>query len=602
MRLATITNWAYGGTVALTLISGSTMLLASNAQENERAAVENRYRLDKASSTLGREISALTDHARQYLNTGDPTYRLLYQRESATLGTIEGRIRHLNDAGARPEELRALKDAIAWADTLHDEQREALGAHDSGDEKRARQLLFGPEYERELDRAQMMIEQFQSRLDQRTQADVDVAENIARIWKTVSEIALAVTGLMFLGVLYFIFKQRVLRPVVRLSDVVTRLAAQDYAVEPPPIDRIDEIGDMANAIRIFRENGLERQRLAAERDADLHIRELFSRMAQRLQGCNTLAELQGVLQRFAPEIAPGLAGRLYLLDEKRGAVVEACQWQDPRFSRGEFPPLACWALRRGLPHRPAGTQVDVPCEHLDLQGEADLPDTLCLPLNAQRELLGMLYFEPLESVAHEAMPLTYLQLLAENVGLALGNLRLRETLCEMAMTDSLTGLANRRRLEAVLGEQVAKAERAGKPISCLMIDVDHFKRVNDMFGHEAGDVVLRHVGAAIKSEMREEDVSSRYGGEEFLALLIGMSASQAEKRAEMIRSRIAALQITAGENSIGSVTVSIGVATAPTHCQSRNLVETTDAALYQAKSLGRNRVVVASPARKHAVA
>ncbi len=602
MRLATITNWAYGGTVALTLISGSTMLLASDAQENERDAVENRYRLDKASSTLGREISTLTNHARQYLNTGDPTYRLLYQRESATLGTIEGRIRHLNDAGARPEELRALKDAIAWADTLHDEQREALDAHDRGNEKRARQLLFGPEYERELDRAQVMIEQFQSRLDQRTQADVDVAENIARVWKTVSEIALAVTGLMFLGVLYFIFKQRVLRPVVRLSDVVTRLAAQDYAVEPPPIDRIDEIGDMANAIRIFRENGLERQRLAAERDADLHIRELFSRMAQRLQGCNTLAELQGVLQRFAPEIAPGLAGRLYLLDERRGVVGEACQWQEPRFSRAEFPSLACWALRRGLPHRPAGTQVDVPCEHLDLQGEAPLPDTLCLPLTAQRELLGMLYFEPLDSISHEAISLTYLQLLAENVGLALGNLRLRETLREMAMTDSLTGLANRRQLEAVLGEQVAKAERAGKPISCLMIDVDHFKSVNDMFGHEAGDVVLRQVGAAIKSEMREEDVSSRYGGEEFLALLIGMGADQAEKRAEMIRSRIAALQIISGENNIGPVTVSIGVATAPTHCQSRNLVETTDAALYQAKSSGRNRVVVASSARKHAVA
>lgn len=600
--MATITNWAYGATVALTLISGSTMLLASNAQEEERAAVENRYRLDKASSALSREISALTDHARQYLNSGDPTYRLLYQRESETLGTIENRIRRLNDAGARSEELRALKDAIAWADTLHDEQREALTAHDRGDEKRARQLLFGPEYERELDRAQMMVEQFQSRLDQRTQADVDAAESIARIWKTVSEIALAVTGLMFLGVLYFVFKQRVLRPVVRLSDVVTRLAAQDYAVEPPEIDRIDEIGDMANAIRVFRENGLERQRLAAERDADLRVRELFSRMAQRLQGCDTLAELQGVLQRFAPEIAPGLAGRLYLSDERRGAVVEVCQWQAPRFSRAEFTPLACWALRRGLPHRPAGTQVDVPCEHLDLQNEDHRPDTLCLPLTAQRELLGMLYFEPVASASPEPMPLAYLQLLAENVGLALGNLRLRDTLREMAMTDALTGLANRRRLDAVLDEQVAEAERQGKPISCLLIDVDHFKRVNDVFGHEAGDVVLRQVGAAIKSEMREQDFSSRYGGEEFLALLVGVRADQAEERAEMIRSRIASLQIRAGENNIGAVTVSIGVATAPTHCLARNLVEVTDAALYQAKSSGRNRVVVASSAQRHAVA
>jgi len=603
MRLATITNWAYGATVGLTLIAGSTMLLASNAQEQERRAVEQRYRLDRASANLDAEVFALTDHARQYLNTGDPTYRLLYQRDVAGLGSVEDRIRHLGDAGAGPEELRTIRDAIGWADALHDEQRAALAAYDRGDQAHARTILFGAEYERELDRAKMMIEQFQGRLDQRTQAEVDKAEGLARTLKTVSEAVLAITGLMFLCVLYFVFKQRVLRPVVRLSDVVSRLAAQDYAVEPPSIGRIDEIGDMAQAIRVFRENGLERQRLAAEREADLSVRDLLAKMTQRMQGCDTLIELRDVIQRFVPQIAPELAGRLYLLDEKRGAVVEACNWLAPRHSRAEFAPLACWALRRGLPHRPSGEQIDVPCEHLDVADGFGLPDTLCLPLTTQRQTLGMLYFEPLHHDRPTVMPLDYLQLLAENIGLALGNLRLRDALHEMAMTDPLTGLANRRQLDAVLKARIADAERRGKPISCLMVDVDHFKRFNDMFGHDAGDAVLREVGSVLKGAMREHDLSSRYGGEEFLALLTGIGAEDAEKRAETIRSRIAALQLSFGGTNLGTITASIGVATAPVHGHPDNLIEMADAALYRAKALGRNRVVVAeSRDRDQAVA
>ncbi len=354
MRLATITNWAYGATVALTAVSGTTMLLASNAQDRERAAVDQRYRLDQASSKLGSEIYGLTDRARQYVNTGDPTYLIVYRREAATLRPIEDRIRHLGDAGASADELTALKEAFRWADTLLDEQREAIAAHERGDERRSRQILFGAEYERELDRAETLVERFQYRLDQRTDAEVIAATNLARQWKTVSEIVLCVTGLLFLCVLFFVFKQRVLRPVVRLSDVVNRLAAQDYAVEPPYGGRIDEIGDMAQAIRVFRENGLERQRLEEERNADRHVRDLLSRMTQRMQSCDTLFDLKEVIQRFAPEIAPGLAGRLYLVDGSRNAVVEACSWLGPVQSRTEFSPIACWALRRGLPHRPLG--------------------------------------------------------------------------------------------------------------------------------------------------------------------------------------------------------------------------------------------------------
>jgi hypothetical protein len=134
MRLSTITNWAYGATVALTLVSGTTMLLASNTQQRERDAVAQRYRLDQATADLEHEIFALTDHARQYLNTGDDSYAVLYRSDVAGLASIEERLRHVRDAGASASELDLLAQAMRWADTLHDEQKAALATHDRGDE------------------------------------------------------------------------------------------------------------------------------------------------------------------------------------------------------------------------------------------------------------------------------------------------------------------------------------------------------------------------------------------------------------------------------------------------------------------------------------
>jgi len=602
MRLSTITNWAYGATVGLTLVSGTTMLLASSAQERERDAVARRYALDQATERLDIEVLTLSDRARQYLDTGDATYALQYRRELAALGVIETRVRALRDAGAMPHELLLLRDSIAIANELRDEQEVALALHARGREAQARAILFGEAYERDVQRASDLVERFQEQLDQRTQAEVADATALAKLWRRISESVLAVTGLLFLCVLYFVFKRRVLRPVVRLSDVVNRLAAQDFAVEPPTFGDIDEIGDMAQAIRVFRENGLERQRLEAERDADRAVREVLSRMTQRMQGCDTLADLREVVRRFVPEIAPELAGRLYLVDQTRNAIVEACNWLEPQYSEAEFSTLSCWALRRGLPHRPRGAQIDIPCEHVnDSEHPGPVPDTLCLPLTAHRATLGLLYFEP-KSQGDHATPDIYLAMLAENVSLALANLRLRDTLRDMAMADPLTGLANRRQLEALLAVQVADAKRSGAPLSCLMLDIDHFKRFNDAFGHEAGDIVLREVSAVLMHATREEGMAFRYGGEELLLLLPGLAAEQAVERAEDIRARIAALEISHRNEELGPVTVSIGVATAPSHSAFDRLVQAADAGVYRAKALGRDRIVLSKARRNREAA
>ena len=602
VRLATITNWAYGVTLALTLTSGATMLLASDALQKERAVIEQRHWLERATADVEDDVFELSDHARQYLNTHDQDDLTLYRSERNQLRSMDERAERIADAGATAAELAILKSAIAQADALHEEQDQAIAAFGQGDEPLARKLLFGAEYERELDRAEALLNRFQDRLDGRIEGEVQRSGEWARMWKALSEIALTITGLVFLCVLFFVFRLRVLRPVVKLSDVVTRLAEQDYAAELPKIGQIDEIGDITKAIEIFRDNGLERQRLEAQRNADEVMRDMLSRMTQRLQGCDSLSVLTRIVTRFAPEVVPSRAGRRYLLDERRNAVAEACNWLDPVHSQREFAPTSCWGLRRGLPHRPASRAVDIPCEHLDLTG-CGTPDTLCLPLVAQGETLGLLYFEPVDEAAGAPeTPEIYLAMLAENISLALANFRLRDALRELALTDPLTALANRRQLDAMLEEQLDKAYRSGQPIGCLMLDVDHFKRFNDTFGHEAGDAVLREVGKLLRSAVRDPELAFRYGGEEFTLLLPGLDAAGAAARAEELRGRVAGLRTTHGGTDLGPITVSIGVSCAPEVCRYGRLLQAADAALLEAKARGRDRVAVAAAEAKLAIA
>lgn len=336
MRLSTITNWAYGATVLLTLASGTTMLMASGAEKAERAAVEQRAVFDQLTAALLEDSYRQTEQARAFSITGDPTHVIAYRREKAAMSSVEKRISRLRDVGATEAELRALRDALHWTDALSDEQEAALRAVKAGNPDTARTILFGDEYGRELDRIGAQIGKFQYMLDQRTEATIARATTTARQWRSMSEIMLGATALLFLCVLYFILKQRILHPVVRLSDVVTRLAAQDFAAIPPEFSHVDEIGDMAQAIRIFRENGLERQRLEKERDADRIMQDLLSRMTQRLQGCDNSSDLIDVVRRFAPEIAPGFAGRLYIHDARRNAMRQACDWLSPLWSNEEF--------------------------------------------------------------------------------------------------------------------------------------------------------------------------------------------------------------------------------------------------------------------------
>jgi diguanylate cyclase (GGDEF)-like protein len=173
-------------------------------------------------------------------------------------------------------------------------------------------------------------------------------------------------------------------------------------------------------------------------------------------------------------------------------------------------------------------------------------------------------------------------------------LRLRESRKELerlSVTDGLTGLANRRRLMQALGSEVVRAERNAHAFSILMVDVDHFKKFNDTFGHPAGDAVLARVAAILREATRDVDLAARYGGEEFLLVLADTMTPGALEVAERIRTRLAT-EVFDG----GAITVSVGVAQFPEDGRTAEaLIMSADLALYQAKKKGRDRIVQAGP-------
>lgn len=164
----------------------------------------------------------------------------------------------------------------------------------------------------------------------------------------------------------------------------------------------------------------------------------------------------------------------------------------------------------------------------------------------------------------------------------------------LAVTDPLTGLANRRRLTEVLRAEWSRSRRSGSPITVAMVDIDHFKRYNDAYGHLAGDECLRAIAGLLGRSVRESDTCARYGGEEFALVLAGASVDAADKIAERIRMAVEDLGLPNVRADHRIVTVSIGVATATPWRFERaeQLIEAADTELYRAKQLGRNRVCV----------
>jgi diguanylate cyclase (GGDEF)-like protein len=169
-----------------------------------------------------------------------------------------------------------------------------------------------------------------------------------------------------------------------------------------------------------------------------------------------------------------------------------------------------------------------------------------------------------------------------------------EKLREESVRDILTGLFNRRYLEETLAREVKRADRKKYSLGLIMIDIDHFKKINDTLGHAAGDAFLKEFGQLLKSQVRQYDIACRFGGEEFVLMLPEVPMDLAKERAENLREKTKQLRVKYEEHTLDPITISLGVAVFPEHgATGEAVLKAADEALYKAKREGRDRVVAA---------
>jgi diguanylate cyclase (GGDEF)-like protein len=213
---------------------------------------------------------------------------------------------------------------------------------------------------------------------------------------------------------------------------------------------------------------------------------------------------------------------------------------------------------------------------------------------AQGKTLGILHLSQPEATRLTQAKQQLVLTMAEHAALALSNLRHYETLRNQSTRDPLTNLFNRRCMEESLDRELRHAQRSQRQLTLIMLDLDHFKRFNDTFGHDAGDAILREVGKLLGTNFRGEDIACRYGGDEFTVILPVAALDVAEHRAQELRRAIKDLEIPYLNPTLDRVTVSMGIARFPEHgSNAETLLRSADRALYRAKAAGRNCIEIA---------
>lgn len=313
---------------------------------------------------------------------------------------------------------------------------------------------------------------------------------------------------------------------------------------------------------------------------------LLGTLSDRLQTVVHGAEAHATIAESAQQLFPLSAGALCTVDPALGNARVVASWGRPA-TRSHFATAACHVLR-GSGGAPAG----LACAHLEASASVH---TTCLPVVSARATLGLICIDAPAALEPDPFRATLAVAFAEQVGLALTNIRLKETLRGQAIHDPLTGLYNRRFLDENLRRELQRAARVGGSVGVLMLDLDDFKAFNDTHGHAAGDALLRAFAARLGKSIRAADIACRYGGEEFAVILPDATLDQSFARAEQVRVATRAMSVVFEGAPLPGVTISIGVAAWPKHGRSPDaLMRAADAALYAAKASGRDRAEIAS--------
>ena len=315
--------------------------------------------------------------------------------------------------------------------------------------------------------------------------------------------------------------------------------------------------------------------------------ELLHRLATMLAACNSINEAQMVVEDILPRILGDVNGVVSLMRSSRNQLLVKLDWGGAWPGSKTYAPEECWALRKGKFHFANDKYTTLPCSHMSATG---IDQTLCIPLTAHGNTIGMMhiYLGNTDNLDDNVKKLAFT--VAEHLGLALANLNLQEKLREQAISDPLTGLYNRRYYEETINQEIMRAQRHKQEMSILMLDLDHFKRFNDNYGHDAGDYVLKTIGSLLLNIMRGEDTVCRLGGEELAIILPNTGAEGALHVANELCKSVSDLHLAIKDLSLGKLSVSIGIATYPKNgLQSEDITKLADIALYEAKGRGRDQ-------------
>jgi diguanylate cyclase (GGDEF)-like protein/PAS domain S-box-containing protein len=365
----------------------------------------------------------------------------------------------------------------------------------------------------------------------------------------------------------------------------------------------EDVSEQIRAIEAQKRHAESLDRLVKELELRTQQMTALNEMGALLECSGTVKEACTVvgdsLRKLFPE-AP--SGALYIFKSSRNLVEAVLRWGTiGSASEPTFPPDDCWSLRRGQPHWSEHPGTGVSCQHLM---KSSSTECLCVPMVAQGNTIGILHLEfrseapdPRQDSGTEIVRESHQRLaisVASQIALSLASLQLRETLREQSIRDPLTRLFNRRFLEESLERELQLASRKKQALAVLFLDLDHFKRFNDTFGHHAGDMVLQSLADLFRNFFRSTDLCCRYGGEEFAIILPESSSQDAVLRADALRAEVKNLRLKYKKESLGSLTISAGVAAFPEHgSTAEELLKIADQCLYESKSRGRDVVTVA---------
>jgi diguanylate cyclase (GGDEF)-like protein len=363
----------------------------------------------------------------------------------------------------------------------------------------------------------------------------------------------------------------------------------------------EDISEQVRAAEAERRYAESQRQLVEELQARARQMTLLNDMGSHLQGCATVQEASTVIAQSARGLFPeAVCGTLYLPKLSPKTLETAMHFGEVGLSESSFRHDACASLRRDRANWNDLRDAQVTCYHL--QPDASRQH-LCVPIAGQEETLGVLHLEfPVTAQAASQIHAAELRdnwqslavTVAGQVALSLAAVRLREDLRNQAIRDPLTGLYNRRFLEESLSRELERATRGRIPVSLLFLDLDHFKRFNDNFGHAAGDVVLRSLAVLLRSFFRSTDVCCRVGGEEFAVILPEAAPESAVVRANALRLEVKSMQLAHDDKPLGSVSISIGVAGFPAHASTpQQLLQVADDCLYKSKARGRDMATLA---------